>query len=68
MTLDEAIRIVGNQPRKLIQKMVRALSMHPWLNTPEENKRREAGQKVLFAMRNKTYYWPPKGDKTDTTE
>jgi hypothetical protein len=65
LTLDEAIRIVGNQRMGTIKKMVRALSMHPWLNTPEEIKRLEAGQMVLFAMRNRTYYWPPKEDKTD---
>jgi hypothetical protein len=47
MTLQEAKKIVGNQPRWAIKNMVKALSMHSWHNTPEENERLAAGKLVL---------------------
>ena len=47
MTLAEAKKIVGNQPRWAIKNMVKALSMHSWHNTLEENERLAAGKLVL---------------------
>ena len=48
MTLNEAKKIVGpRRPRWEIKAMVKALSLHPWLNTPKEDKRLEAGKIVL---------------------
>ena len=36
MDVEQAWKIVGNQPRWAIKNMVRALSMLPALNSPEE--------------------------------
>ena len=47
MTIEEAKKIVGNQPRWAIKNMVKALSMLSLLNTPEENERLAAGKLVL---------------------
>ena len=44
MDINEAKKIVGNQPRWALQNMVKALSMLPVLNTDEENKRLEAAK------------------------
>jgi len=47
MTLEQAKKIVGNQPRWALKNMVKALNMHSWLNTPEENERLQAAKIVL---------------------
>jgi len=47
MTQAEAKKIIGNQPRWAIKNMVKALNIHPWLNTPEENERLAAGKIML---------------------
>jgi hypothetical protein len=47
MTLEEARKIVGNQPKWAVKNMVKALSMHQWLNTPKESIRLEAGKLIL---------------------
>lgn len=48
MTLEEAKRIVGNQPTWALRNMVKALSMFGgYLNTPEENLRLKAAKVVL---------------------
>lgn len=48
MTLDEAKRIVGNQPSWALRNMVKALSLFGGhLNTPEENLRLKAAKLVL---------------------
>ena len=47
MTLEEARKIVGNQPKWAVKNMVKALSMHQWLNTPKESIRWEAGKLIL---------------------
>ena len=47
MTIQEAWKIVGNQPRWAIKNMVKALSFHSWSNTAEEKKRLEAGKICL---------------------
>tara|TARA_R100000995_G_C3359758_1_gene66864 strand:+ start:298 stop:453 length:156 start_codon:yes stop_codon:yes gene_type:complete len=50
MTQAEAKKIIGNQPRWAVNNMVKALSMHSGLNTPEENKRLAAGKIILRSM------------------
>jgi hypothetical protein len=47
MTIEEAKKIVGNQPRWALKNMVKALSMLTWMNTPEDEKRLEAGKLLL---------------------
>jgi len=47
MNLEEAKKIVGNQPKGAIKKMVIALSIGSWSNTPEENERLVAAKLVL---------------------
>tara|TARA_A100001515_G_C4462447_1_gene174086 strand:- start:235 stop:393 length:159 start_codon:yes stop_codon:yes gene_type:complete len=47
MTLEEAKKIVGNQPRWAIKNMVKALKMFRALNTREEERRLLAGQIIL---------------------
>ena len=47
MTLKEAKKIVGNQPRWAIRNMVKALKMFRALNTREEERRLLAGQIIL---------------------
>lgn len=47
MTLEEAKKIVGNQPRFAIKNMVKALKMLRALNTKEEERRLLAGQIIL---------------------
>lgn len=47
MNLSEAKKITGNQPTWALKNMVKALSMHSWLNTPEENERLAAAQIIL---------------------
>jgi hypothetical protein len=49
MTLEQARDILGNRPRWEIIAMRRALSIHQWLNTPEENRRLEACKTILKA-------------------
>lgn len=39
--------IVGNQSTANLRKMVKALSMHSWGNTAEDNKRLEAAKRIL---------------------
>ena len=50
MTTEEAWAIVGNSPKGAIKNMVKALQMCVWLNTPEDDKRLEAG---LICLRTK---------------
>ena len=48
MTIEEAKKIVGRGNTGLFLKnMHRALSLHRWLNTPEEELRLEAACKLL---------------------
>ena len=39
MTREEALSIVGNRPSWELKAMKKALRIHQWLNTPEENRR-----------------------------
>jgi len=47
MTLDQAKKIVGNQPRWALKNMVVALNLMPRLNTKEDNQRLQAAKIVL---------------------
>ena len=47
MLINEARKIVGNQPTWAIKNMHKALSLHSWLNTPTEDKRLEACKIIL---------------------
>ena len=47
MDVEQAWKIVGNQPRWAIKNMVRALSMLPALNSPEDDLRLAAGRVAL---------------------
>lgn len=47
MTTAEAKKITGNQPLWALKNMAKALSMHPWLNTAEDDRRLEAAKVLL---------------------
>ena len=47
MNVQQATKIVGNQPTWAIQNMVKALSMFVWLNTPKDTKRLKAAKIIL---------------------
>ena len=51
MTTAEAWKIVGNSPKGALRNMIKALSMHSWLNTPAENERLAAAK---IAVKTKT--------------
>ena len=38
---------LGNRPTWELKVIVKALSMHPWLNTREETERLETAKKIL---------------------
>ena len=48
MNLEEAKKIVGNQPKGAIKRMVIALSIGSWSNTPEQNERLVAAKLVFM--------------------
>jgi hypothetical protein len=47
MTLEEAKKIIGRQPTWALRNMVKALSLHPWLNTETDKQRLKAARIVL---------------------
>jgi len=49
MSVDQARQIVGNRARWELLAMRKALSMHAWLNTPEESLRLAAVKTLLKA-------------------
>ena len=51
MNIQQATKIVGNQPTYALQNMIKALSTLIWLNTPEDTKRLEAAKIVLHDRR-----------------
>jgi hypothetical protein len=53
MTLDQARDIIGNRAQWEIQAIARALSLHPWINTPQENQRLKAARVILRHARKK---------------
>ena len=54
MTIEQAKKILGRQPRWAIKNMNRALSLHPWLNTAAENQRLAAAKVILSSQRKTT--------------
>lgn len=52
MTIEQAKKIVGNQPEWALKHMVKALSAFSILNTPEDNERLLAAR-VMLAYNNK---------------
>jgi len=47
MKLAEAEKIVGRQPTWALRNMVKALSLHPWLNTETDKQRLKAARIVI---------------------
>ena len=52
MSIEEAKKIVGNQPTWALKNMVKALQMLPWRNTVEDEQRLIAA-KIVLKERNK---------------
>ncbi len=52
MTLEQARKIVGNQPMFALRNMVKALQMCQWLNTEADWERLKAAQVILRSKRN----------------
>ena len=52
MTYDEAKKITGNQPAWALRNMIKALELHPWLNTPAEQQRLIAARIVAKGKSN----------------
>jgi hypothetical protein len=51
MSVDQARQIVGNRAHWELLAMRKALSMHAWLNTPEESLRLAAVKTLLKAKK-----------------
>lgn len=51
MNIEQAKRIAGNQPTWALKNMVRALSLHSWLNDAEDNQRLAAAKVILKARK-----------------
>lgn len=51
MSKDQALQILGNRARWELLAIKRALSIHQWINTPEENQRLEAAKTLLKKAR-----------------
>ena len=51
MTLEQAKKIVGNQPAWALRNMIRALKMAPWLNTAADEQRLAAALIVIKARK-----------------
>ena len=47
MTIEQAQKIVGNQPKLALKNMIKALQMFSFMNTPEETKRLIAAKLIL---------------------
>jgi len=47
MKYKHAKKITGNQPSWALKNMIKALSLHAWLNTPKENERLQAAKLIL---------------------
>lgn len=52
MTIEQAKRIAGNQPTWALKNMVKALSLHQWLNDAEDTRRLAAAKFILRARSN----------------
>jgi hypothetical protein len=53
MTLEQAKKIVGNQPNWALKNMVKALKMMPILNTAQDEQRLAAALVVLKSRKGK---------------
>jgi hypothetical protein len=53
MTLEQARKIVGNQPNWALKNMVKALKMMPILNTAQDEERLAAALVVLKSRKGK---------------
>lgn len=51
MTKEQAKKIIGKQPAWAIRNMIKALSLHRWLNTEQEVERLQAAKIVLSSQR-----------------
>ena len=47
MKYQHAKKITGDQPAWALKNMIKALSLHAWLNTPKENERLQAAKLIL---------------------
>jgi hypothetical protein len=47
MTIEQARKLVGNQPVWALRNMIVALSLHSWLNTEADNLRLKAAKMVI---------------------
>ena len=54
MTKDQAWKIIGNQPKYAIKNMIKALTMHSWLNTDKDKLRLKAA-KICLKTKNPKY-------------
>jgi hypothetical protein len=52
VTYDEAKKIIGNQPAWALRNMIKALELHQWMNTPEEQERLIAARIVAKGKTN----------------
>lgn len=52
-----------NQPTYALKNMVKALGMHSWLNTKEENERLEVAKIELKQRKNRVYNRKDRGPK-----
>lgn len=55
MSHPEAARICGRQSTGSLRAMVVALSIHPWLNTKDDERRLKAARVVLSARKSAPY-------------
>tara|TARA_R100000808_G_scaffold9333_2_gene25709 strand:+ start:385 stop:552 length:168 start_codon:yes stop_codon:yes gene_type:complete len=54
MTKEQAWKIIGNQPKYAIKNMIKALSLHSWLNTDDDKLILKAG-KICLKTNNPKY-------------
>lgn len=53
MTFDQAVQIIGRRPAWELKNIVKALTFHSWLNSPEDTLRLQAAKVVLRGQRAK---------------
>lgn len=53
MTIEQAKKLVGNQPTWALKNMAKALKMLPMLNTAEDLQRLEAAKVILKSRKGK---------------
>ena len=55
MSITEAKKIVGNQPKWALKNMVKALNMLPWLNDENDKQRLAAAKLILKGEQTNEY-------------